>query len=311
MAFAKGGGVNADTTVAVLYPGDMGMALAAALRAKGFRVATTLAGRSQRTADNCRAGGIVVLDSFAEVVRQSQIVISCVLPEAAPDIVAQYCAHAHLAPGGAVFVEANSIGPEAVRALAGKLARCGIDFVDAAINGLAANLMSAGTVFLSGGRANEVARLFEAAFCVRVLGEQPGRASAMKMLLSGVSKGICALFLELAVFARRQGMSPEFLRELARIYPGIADVINRILPTYARHAQRRATEMNELEQTMRSAGLEPCVVESVRRLHEALAAAVDTSAGAGSPSVETIVEHLAAGDLLASGVLTALQERAF
>src|SRR6185503_11067000 len=192
MAFAEGSGVNADTTVAVLYPGDMGVALAAALRAKGFRVVTTLSERSQRTADNCCAGEITVLDSFAEVVRQSEVVISCVLPEVSSEVVSQYCAQAHLAPRGAVFVDANSIGPEVAGALAIELTRCGIDFVDAAINGLAANLTSGGTLFLSGRRADEIARVFEGVVRVRVLDDQPGRASAMKMLLGGVSKGVCA-----------------------------------------------------------------------------------------------------------------------
>ena len=49
-----------------------------------------------------------------------------------------------------------------------------------------------------------------------------------------------------------------------RIYPGVTAVAERMLPTYAAHAARRATETAEVEQTVRDAGLEPCVTAAVR-----------------------------------------------
>src|SRR5688500_17250040 len=286
-------------TAGVLYPGEMGAALAGVLRSRGLRVVTVLAGRSRRTAERCRAAGIVSLDSLADVVRISHIVVSVVPPDAARQVAAEYCRHAHFAPAGAIYVDANSVAPEVSESLADELSRLRIDFVDAAINGLAANLSTSGTMFLSGARSGEVARLFEGAVRVRVLGTEPGRASAMKMLLSGVSKGVCALFVELALLGSRRGMSSEFLEELSRIYPGVAAVVERMLPTYARHAGRRAAEMNELEDTVRAADLNPCVIAAVRRLHEDLAAAMDSGANTNAPTVQSLIEQLAAGDFLA------------
>ena len=75
--------------------------------------------------------------------------------------------------------------------------------MDGAINGLAKNLTSSATMFLSGPRASEVADLFGQHVRVRLLGHEFGRASAMKMLLSGLSKGVCALFAETALTAAR------------------------------------------------------------------------------------------------------------
>jgi 3-hydroxyisobutyrate dehydrogenase-like beta-hydroxyacid dehydrogenase len=297
-------------TVGVLYPGELGAALAAALRAGGLRVVTAIAGRSRRTADRGRATGIVMLDSLADVIRHCGIVVSVVAPGAAREVALEYCRHAHLAPAGAIYVDANSVAPEVAESLADELSRQRIDFVDAAINGLAANLSAGGTMFLSGARAGEVARLFEGTVRVRILGGQPGRASAMKMVLSGVSKGLCALFVELALLSSRRGMSSEFLEELSRIYPGVAALVERMLPTYARHAGRRAAEMNELEDTARAAGIEPCVIEAVRRLHEALAESIDAGAGVNAPTVQSLIERLAAGDFLNGEPLTARQERA-
>src|SRR5947207_2171998 len=120
------------------------------------------------------------------------------------------------------------------------------------------------------GRGRSAARLCRDAG-VKLPGERPGRASAMKMLLSGLSKGVCGLFVETALVAERQGMLAEMTEAYAQIYPGIMAVVERMLPTYPQHAGRRAAEMAELEQTALAAGLEPCVLAAVARVHEMLA----------------------------------------
>lgn len=266
-------------TVGVLYPGEMGAAVAALLHSRGVAVATTVRGRSAATADLARPSGAVLLDSFQEVVHGSDVLISLVVPSAAEQVAADYCAAARLAPRGAIYVDANSISPGRAARIAERIEAAGRSFVDASINGLAKNLAASGTLFLSGRRAGEVARLFEGAARVKVLGAEVGRASAMKMLLGGLSKGLCALFAELAVLAHEQGMLDELLETVGRTYGGVASVAERMLPTYARHAGRRHTEMGELEATARAAGLTPRVVEGVLAFHEALARALPSEDG--------------------------------
>jgi hypothetical protein len=99
----------------------------------------------------------------------------------------------------------------------------------------------------------------------------------MKMLLGGVSKGVCALFLELALVAQTRGMLSDMLAECSRIYPGIQALVDRMLPTYAQHAGRRAEEMSELLATATAGGLEPCLLDAVSRMHELMAGAFDVS----------------------------------
>jgi 3-hydroxyisobutyrate dehydrogenase-like beta-hydroxyacid dehydrogenase len=284
-------------TIGLLYAGEMGAALAAALRARGARVITTLEGRSPRTAARCRAAGIEVLNSLADVVRESPVVICLVPPHAAEQVADSYCEFAGLAPPGAIYVDANSTGPESAQSLIANLSRHGVDFVDAAINGLAKNLSGGGTIFLSGARATGVAHLLEGATRVWVLGRQPGRAKTMKMLLGGMSKGVCALFVELARLARRREMLPEMIEAMSRIYPGIAALIERMLPTYARHAPRRAAEMYELEQTVIASGIEPCAVTAVRTIHEMIAG---LPIGDRASAIPELIEQLARGHFLAA-----------
>jgi 3-hydroxyisobutyrate dehydrogenase-like beta-hydroxyacid dehydrogenase len=258
-------------TVGLLYPGEMGAALARLLAARGVRVVTTLAGRSERTARLAREAGIIALPTLADVVRESSIVFSLVQTSAAAQVAQSYMALAQSAPKGAIYVDVNSIGPELAIEIGGTISAAGIDFIDASINGLARTLSTGGTLYLSGPRADEVAQCIDSAIRTRVLGPEIGRASAMKMLLGGLSKGLCALFLELATLAERRGMLPEMMEACTMIYPGITVVIDRMLPTYARHAGRRATEMRELESTARNAGIEPCLIRAIRDLHEQLA----------------------------------------
>lgn len=304
------GAIHPPTTVGVLYPGELGAALSGVLAARGARVVTTLRHRSTNTLRRCTAAGVMVLDSMADVARQADVVISVVCPGAAEEVARDYLSVAHLAPLNALFTDANSVRPELIEALAAELETCGRGFVDAAVNGLAENLTGTATLFLSGARAKEVAHLFGDTVAVRVLGGRAGRASTMKMLLSGVSKGTCALFLELAVLAERHGMLDETLEAAARIYPEIAALAARMLPTYPRHAGRRSHEMRQLEATARSSGMEPCVIQAVARVHDALARGALDAPGTienGRGAVPSLVRHFAnrAGESRSDAVATA------
>jgi 3-hydroxyisobutyrate dehydrogenase-like beta-hydroxyacid dehydrogenase len=292
---------RAPATVGVLYAGEMGAALAALLRGRGVPVVTTLRGRGDQTARRCAEAGITVLESAADVVRRSDFVVSLVPPAAAEAVCADYCRLAAEAPPRAVYVDMNSVGPDLAATLATRVEGAGRSFVDGAINGLAKNLASGCTLYLSGPRAEDVARLVGNAMRVRGLGERAGDASAMKMLLSALSKGLCALFAETALVARRRGMLDEMIEAYRMIYPGAMAVVDRMLPTYTEHAARRASETRELEETARSAGVEPCVLAAVRRLHEVLAEVpFRGSHDPGAQDVPSFIDRLAREAVLAA-----------
>ncbi len=291
-----------ETTIGLLYPGEMGASIASVLRAGGPTLVTTLRDRGGRTAERSAETGIEVLDSLADVARRANVIISLVPPAAAMDVAESYAAVANLAPAGAIYVDANSISPESAVAISEVVAAKGIRFVDAAINGLAKNLTTGGTLFLSGSRADDFASLFEGSVRVRVLGGEVGAASTMKMLLGGLSKGLCGLFLELALVADRRGMLGEMLEATQEIYPGMRTVVDRMLPTYAEHSVRRATETRELNATAQTSGVESCVIDAIARLHELVAHANFTTASGAD--VRSIVRHLRSAGLLSGAEIT-------
>ena len=257
-------------TIGILYPGEMGAALGRALRARGRRVVTSLDGRSSQTHDRAADAGIQVLDSLEQVVEGSHLIVSLVSPAAALSsarMVAACCS----ARTNAIYVDANSISPITARQIAKIIERAELRFVDAAIHGPASRLHDLGRLFLSGRDAVAAARLLDGIATVHLLGDEPGRASAMKMFLGGMVKGIAALFVELSVASRNLGLHGDFLAHLTDAYPGIMTLINRTLATYPRHSTRRVEEIQELEATLRSLGVKPRVSTAARRTIDRLA----------------------------------------
>ncbi|HVS36427.1 MAG TPA: prephenate dehydrogenase/arogenate dehydrogenase family protein [Gemmataceae bacterium] len=258
-----------NPTIGILYPGELGAALGRILMASGRRVITALEGRGPRTQRLCREVGLEVAASFAEVVRRADVVFSAVPPSAALAVAEQYSATV----GGEhrLYVDVNSISPETVARIGRMVQAAGADFVDAAVLGLAARLPAQGALFLSGPDALGVAALFEEPLRVRVVGKTPGQASALKSALAGLNKGLAALFFEVGVLAHEAGLSAAFLQECAAYYPGLMEVIDRLAPTYPRHARRRADEMAELEHTMETRGLAPRMALAARSVIAAAA----------------------------------------
>ena len=104
--------VEHSTTVGILYCGDMGSALGQLFRKSGLRVVTTCQGRSGSTGEQARSSGIEILPELDDVVTQSHLVFSLVLPAAAIDVAWQYTSRHEMRPRGSVFIEANTAGLE-------------------------------------------------------------------------------------------------------------------------------------------------------------------------------------------------------
>ena len=279
-------------TIAILYPGEMGAHVAALIRALGHRVVTASSGRSRETLDRAMVSGIEILPDIAAVIAVSDIILSIVVPDAALTVAKECAQLASRAPVGAIYIDMNSIGPELAVSIADLFQDSPVDFVDGSINGLARNLAQSGTVFLSGPRAAEVADLFTGAARVRVLGDRIGSASMAKMLLAGLSKGVCALFIEIALIAEKDGTLGGFLAACNEIYPGIAALIERMVPTYSEHAGRRKVEMQQLELTASAADINADVIAGVAKLHAELAE-ISFEKSSASLTAEKWIEALA------------------
>jgi len=106
---------------------------------------------------------------------------------------------------------------------------------------------------------------------VSVAGAEVGAASAIKMVRSVMIKGIEALTLECFLAAARAGVVDQVAASLENNYPGLdwSKTIPYNLERMARHGERRASEMEEVAETLRELGVEPLMSNAaVKRQRE-------------------------------------------
>ena len=98
----------------------------------------------------------------------------------------------------------------------------------------------------------------------KLVGEEVGVASAFKLSIYGFNKGLVALFLEMVVAADQIGLRDELIQCLRDFYPGSVETVERLLPSYPRHAHRRAQEMTEVVEWLGELGLSADMAAATR-----------------------------------------------
>jgi 3-hydroxyisobutyrate dehydrogenase-like beta-hydroxyacid dehydrogenase len=247
------------TTIALLYPGAVGRALADALAPFGHEFVTCLEGRGIATRDNASRSGIRALASLEEVASAADVAVSVVSPAAAREVAEHYTAAIRVARAeghAPIYLDANSIAPRTAESIGEILDKVNVRFVDGVFMGPAVPISGRTQLALSGRDAPELASLFGPAMAVEVLGGRIGRASALKMSIALVTKALLALFLEMACAAEKSDCLDDVLREMRRSYGGTMEFLERNLPTFPKNAQRRLVEMHEAQAWLAGLGQE-------------------------------------------------------
>ncbi|HJW74303.1 MAG TPA: DUF1932 domain-containing protein [Thermoleophilia bacterium] len=266
-------------TAAILYPGEMGSAVGAMLVDDGWTVSACVVDRSDRTRKGARDAGIALVPTLTEAVAASELVMSLVPQDAVLETAREFAAAVRgRGDRRPVYLDANSVAPERVARVASLVSEAGGDAVDGAFVGSSRALGQKTALYLSGTRAAEVAAALPASLRAKVVGGEVGSASAFKLAFAGFNKGLVALFLETAAAGDAVGRRAELLECLREFYPGTVETVERLLPSYPRHARRRAQEMHELAEWLTESGREAlmsCAAETVLERFAALGLASD------------------------------------
>lgn len=196
---------------------------------------------------------VVVCKTLAEAVMDSLNVISVVTADAAIDVARD--AAQHIAPG-ALYFDMNSVSPGSKRGAAAYIEAAGGRYVDAAIMAPVNPLLMAVPLFLSGQHAqNGQDSLAALGFSnIRIVGDDVGRASTIKMLRSVMYKGVEALTAECLLACEKAGVTDEVLNSFGNDWATGADYrLDRMLV----HGTRRSAEMAESVKTLTELGIEP------------------------------------------------------
>jgi 3-hydroxyisobutyrate dehydrogenase-like beta-hydroxyacid dehydrogenase len=203
--------------------------------------------------------------SSRELVRASDIVFSTVTSSSA--LAAASAAAPFLGPDH-IYADLNSVSPALKREIAAIIADSGARFVEVAV--MAPVLPYGHRVpMLLGGP-------FAAVFAeqIRPLGMRCdvvagaiGCAAAVKMCRSIVVKGLEALMCECVLAARPFDADEHVFASLDESFPGIGwkKLADYMVGRVVMHGERRAREMEEVAETLRTIGVEPIMAEAAAR----------------------------------------------
>jgi 3-hydroxyisobutyrate dehydrogenase-like beta-hydroxyacid dehydrogenase len=267
-------------TVGIVSPGAMGSAVGAAYRAAGHRVVTTVSGRSERTGRLAEQAGLELLPDLESVVGEAELVLSIVPPDQAVATGAEIATAARRTRARPLVGDWNAVAPATVRAIGQSLAEVGLELVDGSISGGPPTASYRTRAYLSGSRAEELRAAAPPWLDLRVVGDEIGLASAVKMCTASMYKGSTALLAHALLTAHAHDVLPQVLDDLGDSFPKQVPRAARLLAVSTTKAERFVGEMREIAATQASVGLTESLFETMAEVYGALA---DTALGAEAP----------------------------
>lgn len=257
--------------IAILMPGDMGHGVGRALRRHGHDVMTCLAGRSARTRGLAEAAGMRDTANLEALVGEADLILSILPPDRA---VAQAGAVARaMSATGAkpVYADCNAVSPMTVRETGAVVAAAGAPFIDCGIIGLAPGKGRPTRFHVSGPDTAPIERLNGKGIEVIAMGPEIGRASALKMVYAGLTKGTMTLHTAMLLAAWQLGVYDEAVAEYADSQPAALAAMQGRVPRIPADAGRWIGEMEEIAATLASAGVTSGFHDGAAEIYRVLA----------------------------------------
>ncbi len=280
-----------DLAIGVLHPGEMGAAVAAALRGRGHDLMWASEGRGHETAQRAAAAGLRDAGSVAAMAAECDLILSVCPPHAAVAVAQQVAGYT------GTYVDANAVSPATARTIGDLVSAGGASFVDGGIIGPPPHAHGTTRFYLSGAASGRVADACAGtALTPVVVSARPGDASAVKMAYAAWSKGSAALLLAARALARAEGVEAELVHEWSLSQPELRDTAVQAARSATAKGWRWVGEMDEIAATHAAAGLPdgfhraagevfaraprlPAGEDGDTALELVLAALADTSAG--------------------------------
>ncbi|MEH2093023.1 NAD(P)-dependent oxidoreductase [Nostoc sp.] len=242
-------------TVGILSPGDMGQAIAAVLNQNGLKTIAALDDRSPRTRQLAAAANIQDVGSLTQLVIESDLVLSVLVPATAAEVAKQVAEVINNVGKQILYVDGNAIAPQKVKRIAQLIESSGATFVDASIIGPPPRVPDRTRIYASGKQADELQQLRNYGLDIRVIGDEIGQASGLKMSYAALTKGLTAISTELLIAAHRLGLDEQLWNEVSSSQPELAAILTRSIPSMTAKAHRWIGEMEEIAETFKEVGL--------------------------------------------------------
>jgi 3-hydroxyisobutyrate dehydrogenase-like beta-hydroxyacid dehydrogenase len=284
-------------TVGLLSPGDMGHSIGAVLHDHGLRVITCFEGRSERSRTLAAEAGIEDGGSMDDVVQAADIFLSVLVPASAREVAGRVAASLRATGSSLLYVDCNAVSPATVREVAETITAAGGEIADVGIVGPPPR--KPGTRFYaSGPGAERLTELREFGLDIRVIGDEIGQASGLKMCYGAMTKGLTALATELLVAAKLMGLEDVLRAEQESSMTEVLGWVAGMTPTMPPKAYRWVGEMEEIAATFADLGMTPSILTGAADMYRFIA---ETPIGKETPETRDPNRDL-------DGVIAALAE---
>ncbi|MDX6354752.1 MAG: hypothetical protein QOF98_1655 [Streptomyces sp.] len=213
--------MDKNTRIAFLGLGAMGTPMARRVLDAGYPL--TVWNRSPQRAEPLVAKGAAQAATAADAVRDADVVITMLAdPAAVREVVASFAPT--LRPG-TTLIEASTIGPDALREVAGLLPD-GITLVDSPVMGSVDRAEAGGLSVLVGGDADEVMPLLELFGTVTRAGGSGTGAALKVVLISAVVAGV-TMIGEVMTLADALGLPEDLVKSALTTASPLAGIAGR------------------------------------------------------------------------------------
>ena len=261
------------TKIGILHPGEMGISVAASAIQTGHDVFWASHQRSDKTRQRAEQHGLVDVHSLAELCQTCEVIFSVCPPHAAEEVARSVVERGFKG----YYLDANAISPHRSIKIGQMLTTNGIHFIDGGIIGGPAWKPNETRLYLSGPDAKIIADCFlNGPLETKILSDEIGSASALKMCYAAYSKGTTALLAAILATAESLGVRGELYAEWDLDDAGFSEQINRKVRRVTAKAWRFEGEMLEIADTFREAGLPRGFHESAAEVYHRMAGFKDS-----------------------------------
>jgi 3-hydroxyisobutyrate dehydrogenase len=175
---------------------------------------------------------------------------------------------------GRLFLDINSVSPQRKIETAALVAPTGAAYVDVAVMAPVAPYEHRVPCLIGGpGAAALLPRARALGMKMELVSAEVGQASAIKMFRSIMIKGLEALVLESMLAASEYRVEERVLASLKETFPSLdwEKLSGYMIERVVSHGRRRAAEMREVAETLRSMGMEPTMAAATAARQQWLA----------------------------------------
>ena len=254
--------------IGILHPGEMGISIAASAANTGHEVYWTSDGRSDKTRQRAEQHKLVEVEKLPQFCQMCEIILSICPPHAAENVAVSVIKTGFKG----IYLDANAIAPQRSIRIGQLMKQAGIRFVDGGIIGGPAWKPNETWLSLAGEHSASIEACFSnGPLEVKIISDEIGKASALKMCYAAYSKGTTALLTAILAAAEALGVRETLYKQWDADDSHFSEQANRRAARVTAKAWRFEGEMHEIASTFRDAGLPDGFHEAAAEIYQRMA----------------------------------------